>query len=1338
MLPKNKHLKRKVGVKMTLSKARLLYPDQLAPFDGLYSYDKNTDFYHGTMFRMPLNGTFARARPLSYTEIERLLVEYYETARASMQFLWSISEISFSIQGQSEVNWTINASRSDASAGEIFQQVRITGKRHGRPHFEELWRIVMTDIDGAPPNLITPIIGKLKVTECGIAACISRMATRVDGHTSEDCATYRSRLYNRLPTDYEVRLPVSINGTFGMTGDRRTITINEEHDPNSGWNRWLLETCIPELYIEFLKDLAPKLGPPAFQFWPSGHGATSLQDRIVTRAFWEKIAESRYEQYSLFPLNAATLTNQSTPLKTRQGGSRKLHEVTTLCKAEFDNLPEKFGTELRPLFATLCSCLVRPPGIIMSQISSLKGRNVTSLDSRYLCQLFKDDSNCARLEAFLMSIRTEERIQSLGKLLSLAIPDSSVEDKTSMVPLSGCRILPMLDGSLKLLKLVEEMDSTSESQDWAIVANSTEEVDIFSFAADTLVDSRSFHPSPPCIPPRQLLQQLLHAPLNVRAMQAHDIGRILSRVDSPLKRTPDGTSQDEWFRRLWKYLNLQSEATQTDSEESDKSVAHFFAKANLTHCAIYRTLTDGRWKYLSPYEFEREPCIVSPYPVEQVKMCQEITGLRLLDAQGIPTALAVEENNLEKVASFNRLQRALRRIQEKSKRPLTSFLRESLNPGSVKVSAAKSGSTQGFMADSAKVMREVLFCCVVKGLAIDSDSTLRELPIWPRRTKDGLEDRSYFLAAKDALLCKHADLVLLPWVKNADRFVHPKYTAEREAIFVALKMELMTPERMWRGYLENYLPKTLSIADHKHFRKMLLCLQEHNITSTAQIAPDVRGTLRQAKDLYDNEDIVFKAAFSQEQQQLSRFIHPVFRNLRKYWIINGLRRRHDTDHVIEEDYLECVRTIRARREVASDDPSLVADAATVARYLTLDKFFFRDWTAQTWAEIAETQMFRVRNHASSERVYRQSRMQEIAQSLTICSLPEAAKASNVRICWSQQPMLEEPPVEYIYECLPSCASPSVQTVYDHLLYLLKIRCDLLFAETVEFLKDIQASYWYLQENFTQTAAIPGVRDKSIWLNVDTTDLDLITLDQIKSDLLPANRLCINSPADPTPYKNALRFLTPYEKLLKALGVHAVVTRRIQPRVMGNEDLTMSEYLISNYRRLREQGEMLDVTFEAQGTRISAHKVCLAGVSEYCKAQFSVDWGQNLGPEATIAIQDLDPSTLERIINFAYSGTTSLAPLHDTYSIEEIADRLDELLDLLRGADRWIMKKLHSITEQCLLEDFHTYIRADNVVDVKAEASKARAFDLEKACQDLIDDNLEFVRLFEQGKGAVKL
>ena len=142
------------------------------------------------------------------------------------------------------------------------------------------------------------------------------------------------------------------------------------------------------------------------------------------------------------------------------------------------------------------------------------------------------------------------------------------------------------------------------------------------------------------------------------------------------------------------------------------------------------------------------------------------------------------------------------------------------------------------------------------------------------------------------------------------------------------------------------------------------------------------------------------------------------------------------------------------------------------------------------------------------------------------------------------------------------------------------------------------------------------------------------------------------------------------------------------------------------------------------------------------------------------------------------GTIAWTPLPPKRTDDQIADRLDELLDLLQGyviskpsfifsilvgeskypmaerlgqpiclvaqrlpesgnadtklpnrSDMWIMEGLHKTTEQHLLKNFHDYVRVDNVVQVQKEAQKARAKKVENACQKMIDNNQEWVNSF---------
>ena len=54
LLPRNRRHKRKVGIKILISTARRICPDQLAPFNRVGGCLKGVDHFDGTLFRFPL------------------------------------------------------------------------------------------------------------------------------------------------------------------------------------------------------------------------------------------------------------------------------------------------------------------------------------------------------------------------------------------------------------------------------------------------------------------------------------------------------------------------------------------------------------------------------------------------------------------------------------------------------------------------------------------------------------------------------------------------------------------------------------------------------------------------------------------------------------------------------------------------------------------------------------------------------------------------------------------------------------------------------------------------------------------------------------------------------------------------------------------------------------------------------------------------------------------------------------------------------------------------------------------------------------------------------------
>lgn len=237
------------------------------------------------------------------------------------------------------------------------------------------------------------------------------------------------------------------------------------------------------------------------------------------------------------------------------------------------------------------------------------------------------------------------------------------------------------------------------------------------------------------------------------------------------------------------------------------------------------------------------------------------------------------------------------------------------------------------------------------------------------------------------------------------------------------------------------------------------------------------------------------------------------------------------------------------------------------------------------------------------------------------------------------------------------------------------------------------------------------------------------LEHLEAELTSAKYLCLNSPIDPKPIRVARKFLVPYEKLLMGLGCKTVMqpTSASPPQSSDSRELSLATAM-GEMRQLRDQNQLVDVYFEAQGEKKPAHKIVLAAVSEYCQKQFAGPWGRILEHQATIHVEDLRFSTLSQMIDFAYTGDFEWPELKDSRDDVEIGDTLGMLLDLLDGTDRWLLQRLHDMTDNFLtsLPYSAIYVRVDTVEWVKERAEGARALRLVKHCEDFFRDNEEFV------------
>jgi hypothetical protein len=561
----------------------------------------------------------------------------------------------------------------------------------------------------------------------------------------------------------------------------------------------------------------------------------------------------------------------------------------------------------------------------------------------------------------------------------------------------------------------------------------------------------------------------------------------------------------------------------------------------------------------------------------------------------------------------------------------------------------------------------------------DSLSILKALPVWPCHSNPF----KLGLSAQLGLCCPHSAM-FMPWMKNLAHFIRPEIVRSERNSLSALGCKIMTIGQAWE-YVARDFPASLDAVNPKEYCALIQQIASSGLKTSLKIAPNGHGILCKPSSLYDCNDELFCAAF--RHQVAVRFLHKDLRGqgLDAFWKVSGLRARPASGDMSGADFLQCALAIKSRLGDSSN-PDFIRDAEKVASYLYWDRPSLRAWTNDVWSILSGINMFHVADGVSTPPVYRQNRMNELAQSKPHCSLQELGREVDRRIIWSQKPFPRGTLTPFVFDRMPNQGYPTAASVLCHVKHLIEIRRTVNSVELVEYLRDLQASYTYLQDLAEHTKTIPGVQSAKIWINIDTTDVDKIKINDIDSALYPAQLLCMNCPADPLPLKVVRKFLIPYEKLLTILGCPSVIQPAKGPkRPPVNIGLSMTSAM-KEIQKFRHEGVFVDIIFQAEGMQKPAHKIFMAAVSRYCKSQFTGEWGRLLSEQTrTIHITDIKFKTLSQMVDFAYTGEIEIEQVMDRTNNDEIAERLDDLLDLLRSTDMWILEYLHQLVEDQVID-----------------------------------------------------
>ncbi|XP_034053046.1 kelch-like protein 18, partial [Gymnodraco acuticeps] len=164
------------------------------------------------------------------------------------------------------------------------------------------------------------------------------------------------------------------------------------------------------------------------------------------------------------------------------------------------------------------------------------------------------------------------------------------------------------------------------------------------------------------------------------------------------------------------------------------------------------------------------------------------------------------------------------------------------------------------------------------------------------------------------------------------------------------------------------------------------------------------------------------------------------------------------------------------------------------------------------------------------------------------------------------------------------------------------------------------------------------------------------------------------------------------------------------------DLPARGYVVME--EVRRQGKLCDVTLKAGGHKFSAHRIVLAASIPYFHAMFTNDMMECKQDE--ILMQGMDPSALEALVNFAYSGHVAIdqqnvqsllmgASFLQLQSVKEacccyLQDRLHpkNCLGVRQFAETMMCTSLYDSASSFLFQNFLQVCESEEFLSLKAE------------------------------------
>ncbi|KAF9016388.1 hypothetical protein BDZ89DRAFT_1166299 [Hymenopellis radicata] len=335
-------------------------------------------------------------------------------------------------------------------------------------------------------------------------------------------------------------------------------------------------------------------------------------------------------------------------------------------------------------------------------------------------------------------------------------------------------------------------------------------------------------------------------------------------------------------------------------------------------------------------------------------------------------------------------------------------------------------------------------------------------------------------------------------------------------------------------------------------------------------------------------------------------------------------------------------------------------------------------------------------------------------------------------CWSQYVLCDEENMDIVLSNSnhrkDAFAVVSIHSVVQH-LRVLALQVAEHYKGDKTLLADFTATYrWLDAQTDTQTVSkvLRQYEHEALFLNVDDPETEPWLF-------VPATSLVFNLRFDEDDLYTVREFLSSRRRLLRLAGGSSLSS--LQYSQTATSALTDS-LIRSKFDQTRLQGELCDIVFVPLESgvplpdsthRLKAHRVFLSVMVPHFEEAFKTGMAESLSGTVTYQF----PGTLfgaRAFLDFVYTGDIIVPP---PQTGEEMAELLEDLLELLEPADMWDIPDLKSYIG--FLIDKHELLTPDTLTRIHVTAEMYRAHDLVNHCEGFKRENKDILARLKIGE-----